>query len=126
MSVTSARIFDQGTGQQGLDKLREQVVRMEEALRERAVYLFPMRDLKITLLAPTYAGNFPFTLRKPADCAKVLGVIGGGISAQDGSLISSAWYVHADVLSDGNIRVRYMTGLTSGLAYNYSLIVVGA
>lgn len=126
MTVTNTRVFDQGSGQEGLDKLRDQVARMEESLRERPVYLFPIQNLQITMAAETYAENFPFTIRKPVDCKKVYGVLGGGITALDGSAMLSAWYVHADALSDGNIKVNYMTGLTDGLTYNYSLIVVGA
>lgn len=125
MSITSARIFDQGTGQEGLDKVREQLARMEESLRERPVYLFPIEGLIITLSAATYAANFPFTLKKPSECSKLIGVLCGAISAIDGSLISSAWTVNCEPSSDGNILVKYMTGLTNGLSYKYSLIVVG-
>lgn len=118
------RIFDQGTGQEGLDKLREQIANTEQETRNQLKFAH-IPPFAIALVRSTVADAFPISVKRPTGLSKVLGVLPGFIEDVTGANIGQACFPECGVLSDGSIQIKFIPGLTNGHTYRISLIAVG-
>lgn len=119
-----SRFTDPGTGDPGLDQLRNQLDKTEQETRG-ALKLVHIPSVTIALVRSSLAANFPISVKKPEDLSQVLSVLPGFIEDANGDALNGSWLPECGILSDGSILIKYIPGLTNGHTYRFSLIAVG-